>query len=124
MTRTVPGRRWAVPGRPLAALVLGMALGACRPVAPPPIDASAPWLLIAPPYYYHDGGARMADRAPLWDWPRLAGFDDAAACRSFRDARIANASEDDEWAMWSKSRCETAQRAAGPRLTPDELTQQ
>ena len=66
----------------------------------------------------------MADRAPLWDWQRLAGFDNAAACRSYRDAHIANASGDGEWATWSKSRCETTARATGGRLTPDELTEQ
>jgi hypothetical protein len=104
--------------------VLAAALAACGPAAPPPLEASGPWLLIAPPIYSRDGGGRMADRAPLWDWVRLAGFDDAVACRSFRDARIADAAGDEEWAMWSKSRCETAPRAAGARLTPDELTEQ
>ena len=124
MTRIVPGRPPAVPGRCVAVLLLAASLGACAPVVPPPVDVAAPWLLIAPPYYYRDGGARLADRAPLWDWVRLGGFPDAVECRDYRDARIANASGDEEWALFSKSRCETAERAAGARLTPDELTTQ
>jgi len=100
------------------------AIAGCGPYSAVPADRGAPWPLIAPPNYYRDGGARMDDRAPLWDWVRLGGFSDGAECSRYRDARIANASGDEEWAMWSKSRCETAERAAGARLTPDELTAQ
>jgi hypothetical protein len=99
-------------------------LAACGPYAGAPPELHAPWLLIAPPIYYRDGGGRMADRAPLWDWVRLAGFDDAVECQAFREERIAHASGDEEWAMWSKSRCETEARAAGPHLTAEELTTQ
>jgi hypothetical protein len=104
--------------------MLAAVIAACSPVGPPLERVEAPWLLIAPPNYYRDGGARMDDRAPLWDWARLAGFADGDACSHYRDDRIAHASGDEEWSMWSKSRCETAARAAGARLTPDELTAQ
>jgi hypothetical protein len=123
VTRVVPGRLSAVPGR-LTGLLIAASIGARAPAVRAPVDVAAPWLLIAPPYYYRDGGARMADRAPLWDWVRLGGFPDAVACRDYRDDRIAHASGDEEWAVFSKSRCETAERAAGARLTPDELTTQ
>ena len=122
MTRAVPGRPLAVPGR-VTVLLLAASLGACAPAVRAPVDG-APWLLIAPPYYYRDGAARMADRAPLWDWIRLGGFADAADCRDYRDDRISHASSDEEWAVFGKLRCETAERAAGARLTAEELTAQ
>jgi hypothetical protein len=105
-------------------LLLAASIGACASAVRAPVDVGAPWLLIAPPYYYRDGGARLADRAPLWDWVRLGGFPDAGECRNYRDDRIAHASGDEEWALFGKSRCETAERAAGARLTADELTTQ
>jgi hypothetical protein len=107
-------------------LLVPLAFTACHVVPrdagdPASADASAhPWLLVAPPNLYRDGGARMDDRAPLWKWQRLAAFDDVVECRRFRDARIADAPSDEEWAMWSMSRCMTAERAEGGRLAPGE----
>jgi hypothetical protein len=90
----------------------------------PPHAAERPtaagWLLVAPPNLYRDGGARMDDRAPLWEWQRLAAFDDVVDCRRFRDERIAAAPSDEEWATWSMARCVSAERAEGARLEPGE----
>jgi len=72
-------------------------------LTPPLTDA--PWLLVAPPEVYEDGAVRMDDDAPLPLWRRLAEFDDAAACQVFRDAQVRNAPNDEQWALWSKSRC-------------------
>jgi hypothetical protein len=114
-TRRSGGTRLAI------GLVVLLCTQGCRPAAPELLGAATRWLLIAPPNYYRDGAARMAERAPLWDWTRLGSFADEADCRAYRDDRIATSrGDDEEWAMWSLSRCETDVRAAGPRLTPDE----
>jgi len=79
-----------------------------------------PWVLIAPPYRYEDGGVRRDDRAPLREWERLGFFDDPVACRTFRDTRVADAPGDDEWAAWSLARCVATDRSEGGQLRPDE----
>ena len=86
----------------------------------PPANVPGAWLLIAPPFVHLDGGIRMDDDAPLWLWRRLAGFEDEPACRTYRDDRVVGAANDEEWAVWSMARCETRQRANGPRLVPGE----
>jgi hypothetical protein len=82
--------------------------------------AGAPWLLIVPPERHQSGAIRMDDQAPLWEWRRLAGFLDEVECRRFRDDHIVAARSDEEWAMWSLSRCETAERAEQGALLSGE----
>lgn len=106
--------------RAAAVLAAAIATG-CRGDAR--LDATAPaapWLLIAPPYRYRSGAVRMDERESLSEWRRLEGFTSIVDCRRFRDAAIAGAPDDDTLATLSMSRCESAERAAGARLTPDE----
>jgi hypothetical protein len=105
------------------AYVLLLLAGGCsvpgwEPV--PGTPTAAGWLLVAPPNLHLSGAVRMDDRAPLWMWTRLAAFEDVVACERHRNDRIADASDDEEWAMWSMARCVTAERAEGGRMPPGE----
>lgn len=104
-------------------LLLLFAIGGCAAARWEPAVATptaAGWLLVVPPNRWRSGAVRMDDRAPLWEWTRLAAFDDLVACEQYRDARVAAASGDEEWAMWSFARCVTAERAERGPLPPGE----
>ena len=79
----------------------------------------AAWVLIGPPEIYDAGMPRRDDRQPLAAWDRLGTFDDATACRRFRDDRVVATygRDDSAWALWSLAQCFTAQRAAGGPLS-------
>jgi hypothetical protein len=92
----------------------------------------AGWVLLAPPY----GGSpftaserigcgdpgHLDECASLGWWRKFGGvFPDADACRRARDAGIAAARSDDEWADWQLARCFTEERVRnGPGLRPGE----
>ena len=88
------------------------------------------WVLLTPPYATTPQDAwlctgcadpgHLNDGAPLSRWRLLGSFEDAAACRHARDARIVAATSDEEWSDMQVSRCFPEDRVSRGRLRPGE----
>jgi hypothetical protein len=80
----------------------------------------AGWVLIISPYKLRDGGTRMDEKAPLWQWTRAGTFDSQADCLTGRARGIDDAKNDTAWAEAQEARCFTAERANGGPMNPAE----
>ena len=88
------------------------------------------WVLITPPDAGTKGDAMLCtgcadpghldEGAALTLWRKLGSFDDVVECRRARDARIAAARDDQEWADMQLSRCFPKERLYQGALRPGE----
>jgi hypothetical protein len=78
------------------------------------------WVLIVPPYKLRDGGTRMDEGAPLWQWQRRGEFGSQSDCLAARNKGIDDAKGDTAWAEAQMARCFTDERANGGPMNASE----